>query len=318
MKKLLILAVIVASLTAKILIVNSYDSKDQCGIPQLNGFLYVMYKHGYNPGDFNIVFLNSRVISKQELKNRAKKILNTINNYKTVVTIDDNAFKYVGIPALDKNKTVFFSGLNYPFEKYKKEYNLSKNIGGVIEKLYVKEMLTTFNKIIPINKIALFYSDGVGTILKNQILGELENSKFKSKIRLFHIKTVKELDEKTRLVDQNSSFTLFMPWTLSLKKENKKLPFYKIKDIYLNNLRKPDLSVNLTFVKMGFLGFGGVDFFEMGKQTGKIFLHYKKTGEFKIQNASKYYYFINAKRAKEIGLKLPKWFIKNYVKDIVW
>jgi len=74
----------------------------------------------------------------------------------------------------------------------------------------------------------------------------------------------------------------------------------------------------MYFVKMGFIGFGGVDFFEMGKSSAKIMLNYFKTHKLKIINAPKAYYFINAKRAKEIKFKLPEWFIKDYVKEIVW
>jgi ABC-type uncharacterized transport system substrate-binding protein len=95
----------------------------------------------------------------------------------------------------------------------------------------------------------------------------------------------------------------------------KKLPFLKFKDIYLKNIKKPDISVNMFFVKLGFLGFGGVDFYKMGLQLANIILKHPKTHI--IENAKYNYFFINAKRAKEIHFKLPEWFIKNYVKVIV-
>jgi hypothetical protein len=303
---------------SKILIVNSYDEKDQCGVPQLNGFLYEMYNANYNLQDFDIYFLNARVTPKKELLKKAQNILKNINKYKYIITFDDAAFKLVGIPASKAGKIVIFSGMNYPYEKYKKQYNLKNNIGGVFEKLYAKEILTMFNKIKPINKIAIFYSDGVGNIVKNQIAKELKNSIFEKKLELIHIDTLKQLKHKTKQINKDNKYTLFIPLTLSLKNEHKKVPFYKIKDIYLKNIKKPDFGINIYFIKLGFLGFGGVDFFKMGRECGKIFLSYKKTNKLKIVNAPKYHFYINSKRAKEINFKLPEWFVKNYLEDIIW
>ncbi len=303
---------------SKILIVNSYDTKDQCGIPQLNGFLTQMYENDFSPEDFEIYFLNARVASKKILKQTATKILNNLDKYKYIITFDDAAFKLIGIPASKKGKTVIFSGMNYPYEKYKKEYNLSDNIGGVFEKLYIKEALDIFNKIKPINKIAIFYSDGVGTLVKNQILNELKKSVYESSLVLIYCKNSQELTKKTEKINKNKSITLFVPLTLSLKNKNKKIPFYKLKDIYLKNIKKPDISINMFFANMGFIGFGGVDFFEMGRSAAKILLNHLKTQTLQIINAPKAYYFINAKRAKEINFHFPEWFIKDYVKDIIW
>jgi hypothetical protein len=71
----------------------------------------------------------------------------------------------------------------------------------------------------------------------------------------------------------------------------------------------------MFFVHLGFLGFGGVDFYKMGMQLANIILKYPKIHI--IENAKNYYFFINAKRAKEIHFHLPEWFLINYVKVIV-
>jgi len=314
MKNILLPIIIVNFLWAKILIVNSYDQKDQCGIPQLNGFLSVIYENGYSPKDFSIYFLNARTLPKDELLKKVNNIKKNIDKYDVVVVFDDPAFKLIGIPASKIKKRVIFSGLNYPFEKYKKEYNLKGNIAGVYERLYIKEILKIFEKLKPIEKIALFYSSGVGDIVKNQIINELKNSKFENKIVKIYIRNIKELIQKTKEINKDKFFTLFIPLTLSLKDKNKKLPIYKFKDVYLKNIKKPDFAGNVYFAKLGFLGFGGVDFFEMGKQAGEIFVKNKKT----IENAKKFYILINAKRAKEINFTIPKCFIIKYIKEIIW
>ncbi|WP_456471249.1 hypothetical protein [Caminibacter sp.] len=318
MKPLISICLLAIFAFSKILIVNSYDNKDQCGMPQLNGFLSKMYEK-YAADDFDICFLNARVSTKDELRQKAENILKNINKYDYIVTFDDAAFKLVGIPASKKGKQIFFSGINIPFSIYEKKYHLNKTLfSGVYEKLHIKEILTTFNKIKPVNKIALFYSKGVGEILKNQILTELKNTEFEKKLIFIECKNINELKQKTKEINNNNEFTLFMPFTMSLKTDHKKTPFYKLKDIYLKNIKKPDISVNLVFTKMGFLGFGGVDFFEMGKSLGEIVLNYPKNPKPQIINAPKAVYFINAKRAKEIDFKLPEWFIKHYAKDIIW
>jgi len=300
---------------SKILIVNSYNEKDQCGMPQLNGFLSIMYKNQYKPEDFDIYFLNARVTTKKELKTKAQKILKNLNKYDYVVTFDDAAFQLIGIPASKKAKIIFFSGLNIPFSIYKQKYNLPDNFSGVYEKLYAKEVLEVFNKIKPINKVALFYSDGVGKIVKNQIISEIKNTPFENKIDLIHIKTLKELKQKTEEINKMPIYTLFVPLTLNLEK---KYTFLQIKDIYLKNIKKPDISININFANLGFLGFGGVDFYEMGKQCANLVLLYTKNHIKKIENARAHYFFVNAKRAKEINFNLPKWFMINYLKKIIY
>ena len=81
MKFIISLFLFIAISFSKILIVNSYDEKDQCGVPQLNGFLYEMYSANYHPQDFDIYFLNARVTTKKELKTKAQKILKNLQNW---------------------------------------------------------------------------------------------------------------------------------------------------------------------------------------------------------------------------------------------
>jgi len=300
---------------AKILVISSYSANDQCGIPQLQGFLSVMYQNGYKPDDFKLIFLNARKTPKEQLIKKAKNILKDIKKYDFIVTFDDAAFKLVGIPASKKGKWIYFSGMNYPYNLYEKKFNLPKNIAGVYEKVYIKESLKIFNKIKPIKKIVFFYGNGVGKILKLQVQRELKNSVFEKKIEYIKINTIKELKEKTKIINQKSEYTLFMPFAMSLKNGNKKIPFLSFKDIYLQNIKKPDISVNMMFVKLGFLGFGGVDFYKMGIQLANLIL--KSPKKHIIENAKNNYFFINVKRAKEINFKFPKWFIKDYVKVIV-
>ena len=315
MKKLILIFLFSISVFAKILIVNSYSTNDQCGIPQLQGFLSVMYQNGYKPDDFKLIFLNARKTPKEQLIKKASEILKSIKNYEFVATFDDTAFKLVGIPASKKGKWVYFSGINYPYNLYEKKFNLPKNIAGIYEKLYIEESLKVFNKIKPINKIAFFYSEGIGEILKIQTENELKNSIFKKKIDYIKVCTLTDLKQKTKLINNNTVYTLFMPFAMSLKNKNKKIPFLSFRNIYLQNIKKPDISVNMMFVKLGFLGFGGVDFYKMGMQLANLILN--KPKKHIIENAKNYYFFINAKRAREINFKLPKWFIKNYVKVIV-
>ena len=192
MKLVISLLLFIVFSFSKILIVNSYDKKDQCGMPQLKGFLSLMYKNAYTPEDFKIYFLNARITPKSELIKKAKNILKDLNKYDYVVTFDDAAFQLIAIPASKQKKHIFFSGINIPFSTYQKKYNLNKKFfSGVYEKLYIKEVLEIFNKIKPINKIALFYSDGVGDIVKNQIISEVKNTRFENKIDLIYIKTLK-------------------------------------------------------------------------------------------------------------------------------
>jgi hypothetical protein len=166
LKKVFLIFLLFELLLSKVLIVNSYNDKDQCGMPQLYGFLSVMYEQGFSPKDFQIYFLNARTTPKTKLIKKANNILKDLNKYDYIVTFDDAAFELIAIPASKQKKQIFFSGINIPFLQYQKKYNLNKKyFSGVYEKLYAKEVLEVFDKIKPIYKIAFFYSDGVGVML---------------------------------------------------------------------------------------------------------------------------------------------------------
>ncbi len=304
---------------AKILIVNSYSKHDQCGEPQLYGFLNSLYEKGYKRDDFDIYFLNARTASKESVKRKVKDILSNLNQYSSVVVIDDVAFKMVGILASKQGKYIFFSGLNYPYSRYEKEYNLTKNISGVRENIFAKKVLEVFNKIKPIKKIAFFYGNGVGKVLKLQIELELKDTKFFQMLDFIHINNIEELERETKRVNSDPKYTLFMPFAMSIYDKNgKKSSLKEHEYIFLNNIKKPDFSINNIFTKLGFLGFGGADFYQSGKQLANIFLNYKKNHKQKIEDIKECIFFINVKRAKEVGFKMPKWFIKSYVKDYIW
>ena len=319
MKFILFVMLLCELIFSKILIVNSYSEHDQCGEPQLYGFLNSVYTKGYKRDDFDIYFLNVRVAPKNKIAAKVKNILSNLENYSSVITFDDAAFKLIAIPANKKGKQIFFSGLNYPFERYKTEYHLNDNISGVKEKIFAKEILQTFDKIRPINKIAFFYGEGVGKILKLQTEIELKGTKFLKKIEFIHINDIKKLKRETKRVDKDPKYTLFMPFAMSiLDKKGHKNSFKEHKDIFLKNIKKPDFSISIIFAKLGFLGFGGADFFTSGKELADIFLSFQKNHKQKIEDIKSYLFFINTKRAQEIGFKMPKWFIKNYLKDFIW
>ena len=308
MRFLLILVSVV--LYGKILIVNSYSPNDQCGSPQLNGFLVTMYMNGYKPKDFDIVFLNCRVNSKEKIKQIANKYLKNLNKYQYVITFDDCAFKNIGLKASFKKK-VYFSGVNYPINLYKKHFKANwNNICGVYEKLYFKEVLNSYKSFFRPKKIIFFYGDGIGKIVKMQYKNEMKNTNYLKNTIFVHIKTKKELIEKTK---EANKYDLFLPYALTIKENGKKIPFLKFKNIYLK-IKKPDLSVNLNFINLGFLGLGGVDFYKMGVQLAKMFLN----KQCKIENAKNYMLYINAKRAKEIHFYIPPTFLKEKIKVIKW
>ena len=319
MKFIIVITLLCELVLSKILIVNSYSKHDQCGEPQLYGFLDKLYSNGYKRDDFDIYFLNVRTTSKNKINEKVKQILSTLNRYSIIITFDDAAFKLVGIPASKHNKQIFFSGLNYPYEKYKKEYKLGNNISGVKEKIFIKEILKVFNKIRAINKIAFFYGNGIGKILKLQAEIELKGTKFLKKIEFIHINDINKLKKETKRVGKDPKYTLFMPFAMSIFDENAhKKSFKEYKDIFLKNIKKPDFSINIIFTKLGFLGFGGADFYRSGRQLANIVFSFEKNHKQKIEDIKDYLFFINIKRAEEIGFKMPKWFIKNYLKDYIW
>ena len=76
----------------------------------------------------------------------------------------------------------------------------------------------------------------------------------------------------------------------------------------MSRIRKPDLTLNVSFTELGFYGGVGVDFRQMGFQAGIMaakLLKGHSIRETPVENARKSLMAINRSRLRELGIPLP-------------
>lgn len=308
----------------KIFILMSYQKNDKCGNPQLRGVIDALRYEGYDEQAMQIFFLNSRILSQEELQRRKSEALNAFKEYKPDVTvsIDDLAFQTMAPYFLGKKGRGFlvFTGTNISPEDYNRKYHFHQKrrpiarITGVYEKFFIKKQLR-FIKLIfgeKNGKIPVLYSsDLVGTIVLKQILDEVSGTPYKKWIMPMKVDTLMDVKIAAHKIQKDPKIKAYIPLTVAIKSDDGSHETLTIKDVapvLQKIIKKPELTINAAFVDLGFWGGVSVDFYEMGYRAGQMAAMLLKgyhINSIKIKDAHHTVTIINLKRNQEIGLRLP-------------
>lgn len=298
-----------------VFILSSYDDKDVCGQPQVEGAVDALKKENKDL-KIDITYLNSRKIQREELESRCNEFIKRVESQNTtlILTTDDAAFQCVAEHLMGSKIPVVFSGINVTPEHYNEKYHFLegrkpvKNFTGVYERLFIPKQIELVEVLTgKVDKIAVLYStDFMGNALKEQVIYELKNSDFKNRLIFYPVGTISELNKALEEMNKRKDITAYFPFVMSIKDE-KALTLQDVASIITVKIKKIDLSVNKQFVDLGFFGGFSVDFYHMGYRAGEIASYILKTGnisELNVEDADRYVRIINLKRAKDINLKL--------------
>ncbi len=309
----------------KVFIVSSYAYDNICGLPQYQGLLEAIASDGYQiDKDVKIHFyaMETKKVNNTSLlvDKQAKIVLAEIESVHpdVVVVLDDNAFRTVALSLVDSNIAVVFSGLNGQLEDYNKivkwmdsRNKPGHNITGVYEKLHFVQAFKIQKKIIPDLERALIISDEspTGKAVLKEVNIELSEE---SVDVLFDIKIATSWEDYTNIIRKGCSNpdigTIYPAATLLKDKSGQVYSATEIIQWTVKNCRKPSISLNYSFARLGMLGGAGVDFISMGRQAGTMvgrILNGAKPGDIAIEDAKRYALVFNLKRAKELGITIP-------------
>lgn len=298
-----------------VFILSSYDDKDVCGQPQVEGAVDALKKENKDL-KIDITYLNSRRIQREEFESRCNEFIKRVEsqNPSLILTTDDAAFQCVAEHLMGSKIPVVFSGINVTPEHYNEKYHFLegrkpvKNFTGVYERLFIPKQIELVEVLTgKVDKIAVLYStDFMGNALKEQVIYELKNSDFKNRLIFYPVGTISELNKALEEMNKRKDITAYFPFVMSIKDE-KALTLQDVASIITVKIKKIDLAVNKQFVDLGFFGGFSVDFYQMGYRAGEIASYILKTGnisELNVEDADRYVRIINLKRAKDINLKL--------------
>ncbi|HOO64914.1 MAG TPA: ABC transporter substrate binding protein [Synergistaceae bacterium] len=320
---LFLLPAISPAFGTEVFFVSSYHEGDLCGQPQYDAAAEALRQSNIPDLHFRGYFLDSRRRSAEKIDEEIADIVKELRERKPalVITIDDLAFARLYEEVLRHPwMRLVFTGLNRPLEEYHGEAPFldaqglpGANITGVFEYLFMKEQMQMLEVLLgrPLNKVGVLYSaDPMGKILKDQILRELENTGYRNHILFYEARNLPEVLEKAEILGSDPEVDAWIPVTMFVP-DPEKGTFLTMGDLakpMMALIAKPDLTLNVSFTKLGFYGGVSVNFYEMGFQAGLMgakLLQGHSIKNIPIQNAQTSLIAINRSRMRELNLPLP-------------
>ncbi len=306
----------------KAFIVHSYESNNVCGVPQGDGIIGPLKKKFGNNIIFETHFMNTKTVnsSKEKMKKDAQVVLQKINKYRpdVVFTIDDNAFREVGLKLHNRSFPVIFTGMNGQPKKYNKtkkfldkKGNPIANITGVYEKLHVQTSLRVVRQIIPSLKKIIFLLDKTptGNAIDIQLRRELKNNKTGIEYEIKHVGTMKKYTQEIKRINKDKSIGAVYNVVLSIKTTGgKSVGARQTFKEFIKISKKPAIPLNFAFCKLGLFGGASLDFSAMGKAASDMAIKLLNGGSIKslpIVEPEKYLLAFNIARAKMLGIVIP-------------
>lgn len=310
----------------KVFILHSYELGHVCGGPQHEGALRALHEAGFEPGRNLAVQAfamdTRRVNTTPELMRRqAQLALEEIARFSpdVLITLDDDAFRTVGLQVVGTPLPVVFSGLNGRPETYSQQVpwleNRNRpghNITGVVEKLHTLTALKVHRKILGHLTTVYVIADSTitGTSTVEQVREELRAEPNDFLWTLAVTDSWEDYQRHIRGACANPRVDLLYPLALQLKDAAGRV--YTAPEILrwtTQMCNKPDLAVNYSFVEHGLMGGVGVDFEYMGWQAGNLavrILNGEAPGELPVQEAQRYALVFNMARVRELGIEIPQ------------
>lgn len=312
----------------RVVIVHSYEKDHPCGQPQHDGAVSAMAMAGWEKGknlDIETLYMETKIKNNtpELIQRQAEKALAKIREISPdlVITLDDNAFRTIGLELARTDLPVVFSGINVQPETYNKTRPFMKNrekpgynITGVYEKLHIREAVTVLSNMLDFDTLVVLEDlSPTGRAISDQIKLETSPSSWKSPPCTIQSRTLNSWEEfknAIEIINQDARIDAFYLGATLLKDQcGKAYSAGDIVDYTIKHARKPSLAINYAFTRMGLFGGASIDFYSMGIQAGEKageILIGTPPGVIPIEDAHRIALVFNLSRAEALGIKIPK------------
>jgi ABC-type uncharacterized transport system substrate-binding protein len=306
----------------KIFIVQSYEKDHVCGSPQGRGIEAALTKAFKDGIHVHTHFMNTKTVNStpDKMKKEALVVLSEIESFgpDMVFTVDDDAFREVGLKLAGRSYPVIFTGMNGQPENYSKSTPFldgqgkpGANITGVYEKLHFQTALNVMKGVIPdLRKIvALLDMSPTGNAIRIQLEKELAGFSGKVEVVFRQVGTMKDYLAEISRINSDPSVQAVYPVVLSVADDKGvSVGFKTTLKAYVENCTKPGMALNFDFARLGLFGGASVDFGAMGRQAGEMGVRFLKgvdMRELPIESAQEYLITFNKKNADMLGIRIP-------------
>ena len=184
------------------------------------------------------------------------------------------------------------------------------NVTGIYEKLHVTRSLDVMYAINKLKKAAIIVdASPSGNAVKVQVEKEIALSNSSVELTYHQVASFEEFKRLVLRLNDDPEIGAIYPVAVTLASVNQ-TPV-TAKEIFtwlLANSKKPEMSVNYFFSRLGMFGGAAVDFFAMGEQAGAqvvSILNGTPAGDIPIEDAKHQALIFNLERAKELGITIP-------------
>lgn len=306
----------------KVFIVQSYEQDHVCGAPQGKGIETALTREFTDRLAIKNHFMSTKTINStpEKMQQQALVVLAEVESFKPdiVFTVDDDAFREVGLKLITQSYPVIFSGINAQPENYSKNIPFldgdgrpNSNITGVYEKLHFQTALNVMRGVIPeLGKIiALLDKSTTGNAIRIQLEKELVGYGEKVEVAFKQVGTMRDYLEEIAKINNDPTVQAVYPVVLSVvDDQGVSVGFRKTLRAYVENCKKPGMALNFDFARLGLFGGASVDFGAMGRQAGEMgvkLLQGVKIGDLPIESAKEYLITFNKKNAEMLDIQIP-------------
>ena len=307
----------------KVFIVQSYEVDHVCGSPQGEGIEESLVKEFKDRIEIKNHFMSTKTINStpEKMKKEALVVLEEVASFQPdiVFTVDDDAFREVGLQLTAQSYPVVFSGMNAQPEKYSERIPFldgngqpNANVTGVYEKLHFQTALNVMRGVIPdLRKVvALLDKSPTGNAIRIQLEKELAGYSEKVDVDFKQVGTMKEYLNEITSINNDLTVQAVYPVVLSVvDDQGMSVGFKKTLRAYIANSTKPGMALNFDFARLGLFGGASVDFGAMGRQTGEMGVKLLKgvaIGELPVEVAKEYLITFNKINAEMLHIQIPE------------
>ncbi|CAD7843844.1 MAG: ABC transporter or sensor sytem substrate-binding protein [Olavius algarvensis Delta 4 endosymbiont] len=302
-------------------IVHSYESNHVCGIPQSNGIESVLRTHFGQGLSIKSHFMDTKTINStaEKMQAEAQLVISAIEEFKPdiVFTIDDNAFREVGLHLVGRPFPVVFSGMNGQPATYNKRARFLDdgmrpvaNITGVYEKLHFRTALNVMRGVDPKLKhvVALLDKSPTGNAIRVQMQKELDENPADTLVTFKQVGTLSAYLNEIDKINRDNSIQAVYPVVLSIQNDqDESIGFRDTIKAFIQKSEKPGMALNFMFARLGLFGGASVDFGAMGRQAAQLgakLLKGENIQSLSIEMADEYLITFNIARARMLNIAI--------------
>ncbi|MBN2807872.1 MAG: hypothetical protein JXR80_00055 [Deltaproteobacteria bacterium] len=314
----------------RIMIIHSYEEGKGCGPiiekAMLDGLARAGYEDGINLSithhfmKSRMTFLAEGAIEKQ---GQAAIAAITTSDPDMVVVFDDNAVEYVMLPLAKSKYPIFFAGMNIAPEIYNQEHQFMQNrahpgfnITGITEEndhgknfRFIKELLPEARTMAVVSSSSTLFLRRMNQNLRQWLQNNHAQCPF-AVVQFTEVRTLADYQETMLKLAADPKVDIIYPYVpISLiRADGSGAPLAEALAWTFKNIKKPDFTWMIDFVKMGYLATCGIDLEACGHQlAGKIekAIQGSPLAEIAISLPQKYAIAFNLARARQIGVNIP-------------